>query len=60
MIVKRTRTATKGLGQKAKKFFDNKIVPTLNRLIVDEEEAVVKKKFPKNGIDLALFSNKRK
>ena len=58
MIVKRTGSITK-LKQGVGKFFKNKIVPALDRLMIDEGETVVRK-IPKNGIDLALFSNKRK
>jgi hypothetical protein len=58
MIVKRTGAITK-FKRGAGKFFKNKIVPALDRLMVDEEETVVRK-IPKNGVDLALFSNKRK
>lgn len=58
MIVKRTGAITK-FKQGAGKFIKNKIVPALDRLMIDEGETVVRK-IPKNGIDLALFSNKRK
>ena len=58
MIVKRTGAITK-FKQGAGKFFKNKIVPTLDQFIIDEEETAVRK-IPKKGIDLALFSNKRK
>ena len=58
MIVKRNGAITK-FKQKAGKFFNNKVVPALDRFIVEEEEAAVRK-IPKKGIDLALFSNKRK
>lgn len=58
MIVKRTGAITK-FKQGAGKFFKNKIVPALDRLIVDEEEAVVRK-IPKKNSGLALFSNRRK
>lgn len=58
MIVKRTRAITK-FKRGAGKFFKNKIVPALDRLMVSEEETAVRK-IPKEGIDLALFSNKRK